>query len=685
MKFSAIFLVLMTWMYGVTCQAQAPSAFEFMKPAENIDLVLSPSGKYVAFTETVTDKFCIDSSGQMKPKGSECKKKYQDYGTTYVVRVFDLKSGEFTRTAPVPANFYVGWLAFASDDRLLMSIGVRRTVGRTGRRYTTGGSRVLSFGVELPTDGAYDAVALFNDQRNVLRGNRNLTQVSNFLKDDPNHIIMPARKDGDLDLWKVNVYNGEAERVAVGKSGTVFWYTNKAGEPVLRYDCTTYCRKIKIFAPGDEPGSWEKIREFKIKPDDGLEDSQFYPIALTKNENQIYVIADEDSDPRRSIKVFDLKTKNYVRTVYQHPEMDVGGALLNIETDDYMGAWVYEDRLKYFLEDPTLQKHYDALDKYFKYEANIRLIGYDSQGTKAVVYVSSHNKPGAYYIYNFAAKSLEELVSSEPTLEDKLNSSGRIMQIPLRDGATISAYHYYPTGRQSGAPLLVMPHGGPHVRDTFTFDYWAQYFVARGYQVVQMNFRGSDGYGRDFERAGYGEWGGLMYEDITDTVKYFHAQNLSSPEKTCIVGYSFGGYAALLAGAKNPELYSCIVSGGGPSDLIRMMKDDKGNLNEETYEFLKESVGDPKTEKDKLAAISPVNMASQFQDPVLLIHGEYDGRVDISHAEKMRRALDKADKSVVFQELEGVGHSRWDLTNEILYLETIDNFLRQHLLNNTSE
>ena len=661
---------------------QAPSAFDFMKPAKNSGLKISPSGRYVAFTQISTKKFCLNKVGRIDTKRVNCKDKDKAYNSTYSIIIYDLEKGQVAKSLPAPENYVVGWLDFASDDRLLASIGTRTTVGQNGRGWKLGGSRIISVTTELNVIGSSEQVFLFNDQNSVQRGNRRLTNVVNMLKHDPDHIMMAARKGGDLDLWKVNVLTGAAIRVERGSSDTIFWYTSKKGKPLLRYDCYgRFCRTIKVYAPGKEVGKWQKIRSVKIKDDEDLKDSAFYPAALTDNENEILILSDEDKDERRSVKVYDLEKQTYTRTVYQHPTMDVGGVLTSTSTGDYMGVWLVEDRLKYVIENNTLQKHYNALNTFFDNEANVRLVGYNEKGTKSIVFVDSHNAPGTYYIYDFETKAIEPLISSEPEIESKLSSGGRIVKIPVRDGNSITAYHFYPKGQQAGQPLIVMPHGGPHSRDAFTFDYYVQYFVARGYQVVQMNFRGSSGYGRTFEEAGYGEWGGLMQDDITDTTKYFHDRGLATPDKTCIVGYSFGGYSALMGGATTPELYKCIVSGGGISDLNKLLKEDKNNLSEEGYEHMKETLalGDPKGSKAMLTERSPINYVDKFEDPVLLVHGEWDGRVEVHHARKMEKALERAGKEVTYLELEEEGHSNWDLENEILYLETLEAFLEQHI------
>ena len=216
-------------------------------------------------------------------------------------------------------------------------------------------------------------------------------------------------------------------------------------------------------------------------------------------------------------------------------------------------------------------------------------------------------------------------------------------------------------------------------RDYFDYDAWTQYFVMQGYQVVTLNFRGSSGYGREFEEAGYGEWGAKMQNDITDTVQYFHDNGLATPEKTCIVGYSYGGYAALYGGATTPELYKCVVSGGGVSDLNKLMKDAKDDLSDESFDILLKSIGNPDTEAARIASLSPVNMADRFKVPVLLLHGMEDERVSPEHSEAMEAALKSAGKDVSFVQLEGAAHSGWGGRTSIKYLESIVLFLVEQM------
>jgi len=251
--------------------AQAPSAYDFMKPSQNRNLEISPSGRYIAFIQVETNSYCLDRYGQMRPKGTKCKAKEKDHRTTDQIAVYDLQDDKMIKLMPAPDNHYVGWLEFASDDRLLANIGTFTTIGRIG--YSQGGSRVLSIPFTSTTE---QPVFLFEGNETLLRTNRRLSRVTNMLRNDPDHVLMPARKNGDLDLWKVNIKTGMEQRVATGKDGTFFWYTSKNGKPVLRYDCSgRRCKKIKVYAPDSKTGEWEKIREVKLKEDEELRDSAF--------------------------------------------------------------------------------------------------------------------------------------------------------------------------------------------------------------------------------------------------------------------------------------------------------------------------------------------------------------------------------------------------------------------------
>ena len=214
-------------------QSTAPSAFDFVKPAKNVNVEISPDGRFIAFKQVETEKYCFDRFGQMKPaEKSKCRDKHKEYRNTYRLVIYDLETEQQGKVMEVPENLYLGWLQFVGNDRLLASIGSRTTIGRSGRGFSLGESRIICYLIiQLDADPDDSFVTLFQGQKGIQKQSRNLSRVTNILFHDPEHILMPAVKGGDLDLWKVNVTNGSAERMASGKSGTFFWYTDRKGTP----------------------------------------------------------------------------------------------------------------------------------------------------------------------------------------------------------------------------------------------------------------------------------------------------------------------------------------------------------------------------------------------------------------------------------------------------------------------
>jgi dipeptidyl aminopeptidase/acylaminoacyl peptidase len=203
--------------------------------------------------------------------------------------------------------------------------------------------------------------------------------------------------------------------------------------------------------------------------------------------------------------------------------------------------------------------------------------------------------------------------------------------------------------------MVVIVHDGPRRRDSLDYDALSQVLATRGYMVFKPNFRGSGGYGRAWARAGERQWGGLMADDVTDGVKALIAAGRADPDRICIMGGGYGGYAALQAGAAQPDLYRCVASWGGPSDLIAELKQQK-KRPDGAYGYWLESIGDPETEAARIEAASPIRHAAEFKAPVLLIHGSEDDVVPVEQSKDMAAALEKAGKTVRLMVLEGEGH-----------------------------
>jgi dipeptidyl aminopeptidase/acylaminoacyl peptidase len=266
------------------------------------------------------------------------------------------------------------------------------------------------------------------------------------------------------------------------------------------------------------------------------------------------------------------------------------------------------------------------------------------------------------------------------------NDVGEVMTInyKARDGLVIPALVTWPVNvaeeNRKKLPMIVMPHGGPEAADTVGFDWLAQYLANEGYVVLQPNFRGSAEFGGSFTAAGYGEWGRKMQDDITDGANALIKMGWGDPNRTCIVGWSYGGYAALAGGALTPDLYKCVVAVAGVSHLRDMLFEEKRQHGEDgwVYSYWLNFIGNPETDKEAIDAVSPALLADKFKAPVLLVHGDTDRIVPIHQSDVMNAALKKAGKDVKYLRISGDDHSLVDNASRRQFLTELTAFLKAH-------
>lgn len=262
-----------------------------------------------------------------------------------------------------------------------------------------------------------------------------------------------------------------------------------------------------------------------------------------------------------------------------------------------------------------------------------------------------------------------------------------VVQITARDGLEFPAILTLPAAKADNLeslPTVMMPHGGPAAWDSIGFDFMAQALAARGYLVVQPQFRGSSGFGKALRIAGHGEWGRKMQDDLTDTLEYLVKEGIADPERVCIVGASYGGYAALAGATFTPDLYKCALSIAGISHLPRMLKEDESRYgrDHEVLRYLERSILDDEFDADRLEAISPYFAAEQVQIPVLLMHGEDDTVVDFDQSRWMYRALEKAGKDVELVRLKNEDHHLREGSTRLQALEVLVGFVDKHIGDN---
>jgi dipeptidyl aminopeptidase/acylaminoacyl peptidase len=243
----------------------------------------------------------------------------------------------------------------------------------------------------------------------------------------------------------------------------------------------------------------------------------------------------------------------------------------------------------------------------------------------------------------------------------------------------LTAYLTRPVADAPPRPIVVMPHGGPETRDYYDYDPLLQAMAAEGWMVLQVNFRGSSGYGRAFADAGRKHWGDLMQNDIEDALKLVFERYGVDQKRLAICGISYGGYAALMGAVKTPDLYRAVVSIAGVADLPRMMTYERKTQGEDslTYAYWLKTLGDPWKERPQLVVASPADRADEIKAPVLLMHGELDGIVPVEQSQAMRDALHKARKSVDYVEAVAEGHPLWTHDNNLMMTRRVLDHIRK--------
>jgi dipeptidyl aminopeptidase/acylaminoacyl peptidase len=621
---------------------------------------LSPSGRYLALLLDHADR-------------------------TYIT-ITDLEDATAQPVTHSIPHGVIKWIEWDSDERLLAaatfwadSRGKAIPLDSDQR-----GIRVVRM-VALDRNGG-NFVMLFQDNLQALY-TVNLAQVTDFLPNDPQHIIVPAWNNNRIDLFRVDTFTGGSERIGKGESGTFYWFTDKDGYPAFRIDKNWTGWYAYIYArkgPGNVPADdleWEKVDEIPLKDDNDDEVPDFYPLHPGPEPSTYYVSARPDGADTSGIYLYDFIAKKYLKTLATEPGIDIRKVVVD---DDYgyLGVEYYADRKVVRMADPKLQAQFNALDKYFGREVDVYLSDFSRDFGTWLLYVVGPRDRGSYHVYRRKDKFVKEVAYRFPALDMNRLGPAQVLRYRARDGLEIMGYLTTPPGPKPGsqAPLIILPHGGPEIRDTFEYDSLVQLLATRGYQVFQPNFRGSSGFGKRFAEAGRRQYGGTMQDDLTDALRFLVEKGYAAEGRACIVGGSYGGYAALAGATQTPDLYRCAVSIAGVSDLPLQLKAYKKEFRgfREGWKYVKEKIGDPDDDKAMLEAHSPVRLAGAVKIPILLIHGEDDGRVPIEHSERMDKALRKAGKDVRFVRIAEAGHAFYGDDLKKVYAPILE-FLDTHL------
>ena len=628
----------------------------FSRPALSA-AALSPSGRYVAIVRTQGDASAV------------------------VIYDTQLQTTSLVLSDP-SKDFRIDWLVWKGENRLVAGISHRHVVwwGAAGTSRIQGVS-YRSLMVAFDRDGKNFATLL---QRETSQGRTYgfFTRLLDEVRSDPDHILAeaPSYQAGSA-VWRVNVHTGAADLVEDGNANTSGWLTDREGVVVGRFLSYGEEQIIQGRAPGET--IWRDIADIRPKDEKGISDFAF--LGPTEKVGQQYVTVKPTTDadgPTRAVRIYDFKTHTLGPPLSAPMKYDAAGILVDPETRALVATCYWVDAYQCDFSDPKKQATFRGLQTYFHGDKSITPVSYSDDGRFWVLQVSGPSDPGGFYLYDWSQKSVLALGGQAPDLPSERLGVKTPFVYTARDGSSIPGYVTRPPGAAPGPlPLVVIPHGGPEERDNLDFDTFAQIIASRGYLVFQPNFRGSSGYGRAYAEAGYGQWGGKMQDDITDGVQKLIADGVADPKRICVFGASYGGYSALIAGALHPELYKCVVSWAGISDLGRFIGFERGTVTERGIEkeYKLKVIGDPARDKDKLAQYSPVTYAPQYGPPVLLIHGDADTRVPLEQSEEMERALQASHHDARLLVITDEDHTGWEPEHYQVAFAAVCDFIQSHI------
>ncbi|HOZ03994.1 MAG TPA: prolyl oligopeptidase family serine peptidase [Arenimonas sp.] len=417
-----------------------------------------------------------------------------------------------------------------------------------------------------------------------------------------------------------------------------------------------------------------KVREL---PD--INDEFFYPVALSSDGKKLFAITDENR-PQRELVKMDLATGANVETVFSKDGIDISYVIFDAERQPIGVAYYLngQARNEYFDQNSEILNR--QLAKVFS-NSNISSIDRDQTNSSVLIYVNSSSNPGAVYLFDTRKKQVEKIDDEAPWLEKFQFSDSLVLKTTAKDGLVIESYLTLPVKKQNTPfPLVVMPHGGPiGIRDARHFDSDVQFLVSQGYAVLQVNFRGSSGYGKAFREAGKGSFGTAIENDIDASLNNALANYPLDKSNMCIIGMSYGGYSALVSAMRWPDRYKCAISFSGISDRILSFTASDSVRLESTRKWMEDYFGNPLTSLDKMKSEQPLYAYKKLKTPLMLIHGTDDVRVDYEHATRLQRMLTMAGNPPVMLTLKNEGHGFTNIYSIKVSWENIAGFLAQHL------
>jgi dipeptidyl aminopeptidase/acylaminoacyl peptidase len=602
-------------------------------------------------------------SASLSPDGQRVVMLLNTEGTSTIVTQGVDGGGQLSQVLATD-KFKFNWVRWANNERLLVSLifpSKRYSVETTETRLLSvryDGAKPLNLVLPQYFRGEYQSQ--FQDQ------------IVDF-RPDPQHVLMEVSNgsiSADPAVFSVDLEKGTRREVHPSRTDFSDWMTDQTHR--VRVGTFHDKANIEVHVSDADGTNWRRAWAYKILGKDRVR-----PLGFGKDPNVLYISADHNG--RQAVFTVDLRDPALKRTLkLANDKYDLNGSLVHApNSGEAVGIRdVINGRSETSYWDPGYRDFMLSINEALPKRFN-RLVGMSDDGARYLVYSSNDTHAGEYYIGDNRKDDLKLLANAFPDLPVAQMVEKKPVTIAARDGLKLPGYLSLPQGQAAGnLPAVLLVHGGPQGADNGDFDSWVQFLANRGYAVLQVNFRGSTGFGSQMVAAGLRRWGQEMQDDLTDATKWL-ANGTADPKRICIVGASYGGYAALMGAARAPELYRCAVSFAGVTDLVELALDAGQFRN--MKEAFEAQIGSADTDRERLRATSPRFLAAKMGVPLLLMHGTQDRSVPYVQATLMTEALEKAGKPFRFVRQEGGDHHLSVYAHRLEFFTELERFLATNL------
>ncbi|WP_245824687.1 alpha/beta hydrolase family protein [Sphingomonas azotifigens] len=593
---------------------------------------------------------------QVSPDGKRFAGQLAVHGKQFfAVMAFDGSSRQLIATAETDLH----WWRWVNDEWLVIGIG-KTTPVQGDEWYIT-----RAIGVNANTG----KMVMLNTADTGQNGGRLVWTA----RDGTPRILLAAQTSIYSNMpgfWprvdQVDVSTGKHRRVLEGREGVMDWYADSAGTVRMGIGRSEDGRSRRLLYRPNGSVDFRTVDRAK-----GIHDNLLVPSLFLPDPGKALVVQD-DAKGFSALWEFDLTTMQTGKQIFATPGYDISGPVVDPLRSTLLGVEVTENRSTTYWFDPAmaaLQKKLSGMVQ----GAQVEITSFNADRSRVIARVGDASAPGAYFVYQSADESLQPLSMNNQTLKLRRLHPVKTIRYKARDGLEIAAVLTVPRGSSAkNLPLILMPHGGPSARDEEEWDWWSQFLADRGYAVIKPNYRGSTGYGTPFLDKAEGQWGLAMQDDLNDAVKALVDQGIADPKRVCIVGGSYGGYAALRAAQRDGKLFRCAVSFAGVSDLARMVAYDS--------QFLGGGQGKDwmKAQAPDFKAVSPLYHPEEFSTPVLIVHGRKDRRVPFKQSKLMADRLQAAGKPFEFIEQPEGDHHFTRQEDRLSFLKALEAFLAKY-------